>query len=205
MIDLVKIPYMKYYKHELEKSFDMQEVEKIKQISEKNYADLLKDCNDPSKIMLKFWLKKLALPTIAVYRTMLSLGYEPDEALKIIKNSLVNIAKKITMPYRIMSYLPFSYQILRLEFNPKFYELIFPSPAWISKVIENSSDKIVVYFNSCFFYKVFTHYGAPELTPSLCNMDNIMFSGLSKIVEFKRTKILGNGDEVCNFQLIRKK
>ena len=93
MIDLVKIPYMKYYKHELEKSFDMQEVEKIKQISEKNYADLLEDCNDPSKIMLKFWLKK----TIAVYRTMLSLGYEPDEAQKIIKNSLVNIAKKIAM------------------------------------------------------------------------------------------------------------
>ena len=124
---------------------------------------------------------------------------------ELIKNSLAKLGKKVSIAYKIVSYLPFSYQILRLIFIPKFYELIFPSPAWVSEVLENSNEKIVVYFHSCFFYKVCTDYDVQELTPCICNLDNVMFLGFSRIAEFKRTKIIGKGDVVCNNQLIRKK
>lgn len=53
--------------------------------------------------------------------------------------------------------------------------------------------------HSCFYLNVLTAYGAPELTPVYCQMDDLLYGALSPSVRWRRTKTLGRGDDCCDF------
>ncbi len=56
---------------------------------------------------------------------------------------------------------------------------------------------------SCFYHKVLTKLGSPELTSLYCNVDVVMYSGASKCVQFERSKTIADGHKVCNFEFIK--
>ena len=78
-------------------------------------------------------------------------------------------------------------------------------------VLETSDGRVTLYRplppdvlldQTCFFLKVLSAYGAPELTAHFCKLDDLLFGNIPGI-SWERTQTLGRGDECCNFRFCR--
>jgi len=56
---------------------------------------------------------------------------------------------------------------------------------------------------SCFCLNTLRADGAPELTRVYCDLDDAIYDSVSLYVEWKRTKTLGRGDDICDFRFKR--
>jgi predicted ArsR family transcriptional regulator len=55
----------------------------------------------------------------------------------------------------------------------------------------------------CFYLNTLTQLGAPELTPVLCAVDDILYEGVSPELTWRRTTLLSTGGERCDFRFER--
>ena len=56
----------------------------------------------------------------------------------------------------------------------------------------------------CFYLDVLTAYGAPELTPLYCKLDDLTYEMLPPSITWERTGALGRGDDCCDFRWCRR-
>lgn len=76
---------------------------------------------------------------------------------------------------------------------------LFPSSGWQIEWVENSRRRVAFNIRRCFYLDVLTRYGAPELTPAFCDLDNIPGEMLKPNVVFERKSTLGRGAACCDF------
>jgi ribosomal protein S18 acetylase RimI-like enzyme len=77
---------------------------------------------------------------------------------------------------------------------------IFPPEGWETEMVEDNDRAYAFNMVSCFYLDVVTAYGAPELTPVYCRMDELLYERLPPTIRWQRTRILGKGDDCCNFR-----
>ena len=77
---------------------------------------------------------------------------------------------------------------------------IFPPEGWETEMVEDNNRAYAFNMVSCFYLDVVTAYGAPELTPVYCRMDELLYERLPPTIRWQRTRILGKGDDCCNFR-----
>jgi hypothetical protein len=51
----------------------------------------------------------------------------------------------------------------------------------------------------CLYVNTLTAYGAPELTPVFCKLDEVWGAALEPKVIFERPRLLSRGDSGCEF------
>ena len=73
---------------------------------------------------------------------------------------------------------------------------------WGVRWVEDSPARVAYDMTECFYHKVLTAYGAPELTAHFCKVDDLLYSNLPGI-KWERTKTLARGDDCCNFGFSR--
>lgn len=76
----------------------------------------------------------------------------------------------------------------------------FPSSGWEVEWVEDSERSIAFNIQRCFYLDTLRYYGAPELTPLFCRLDDAMYEALPASISWERTKTLGRGDNVCDFR-----
>jgi len=57
--------------------------------------------------------------------------------------------------------------------------------------------------NRCYYHRVFSEYGVPELTAPFCRTDDLVYDGMSTQFEWGRTETIGRGASHCNFCFIK--
>lgn len=67
------------------------------------------------------------------------------------------------------------------------------------KVIEDSDRRFRYRVNKCLIHKILSHLGVPELTRVFCEADKFLVKGMEDIVVTKNSKLIGNGDEYCDW------
>jgi hypothetical protein len=79
----------------------------------------------------------------------------------------------------------------------------FPPQGWDTEWVEVSSQAVAFNLHRCFYVDVLTEYGAAELTPFYCRLDDLIYEDVSPHVRWDRTKTLGRGDDCCDFRFTR--
>jgi hypothetical protein len=73
---------------------------------------------------------------------------------------------------------------------------------WSTTWLEDSPARVAYDLTGCFYLDTLTAYGAPELTPSFCRMDDLLYGRLER-ARWGRTGTLARGDARCDFRFTR--
>lgn len=170
---------------------------------QQRYAALLGEQPQPEHPALRWHLVENILPGLALYQVLLQEHSndrqvalaEVDEAFRAWT---INKSRLMLAPLQI---LPNAFPLFRRVFSRRMQA--FPAEGWDFDFIENSPDRIAFNGTRCFYLKTLTACGAHELTPAFCKTDEVMAELFPPSIRFVRTKTLGRGDAVCDFQYCR--
>lgn len=90
---------------------------------------------------------------------------------------------------------PFSFFRLGIRQNMKG----FPADTWRTVWVEDSSRRMALDQFNCPYVNTLAVYGAPELTPFFCRIDDWMAEMLPPAIGFRRSQTLAQGGDRCDF------
>ncbi len=145
------------------------------------------------------------LPGLALYQVLREEYPDRDSALSELDRLLeaqMN-ASMLRMQARLLSLLPDPFAFFRFYITQMLTRQ-YPQSEWAFRWVENSPDVVAFDATDCFYLRVLTAYGAPELTAHFCRLDDVMMTYFP-LFAWKRTGTIGRGDPVCDFRYERKK
>jgi hypothetical protein len=160
---------------------------------------LIAETTMPENQALRWHLKENILPGLALYQVLLqehegdrqAALAEVDEAFRLqalAKNRLRLAPLKI---------LPAPFRLFRLVFPQVMRS--FPAAGWDIAYVQNDDDQVAFNITRCFYLNTLTSLGAPELTASFCESDDVMAELFPPSIRFVRPHTLGRGDALCDF------
>lgn len=156
--------------------------------------------SDPA---LRWHLEQNILPGLALYRTLIEYAdMQPEAAYRCTESYLACAARGQQRRIAIFGRLPWLFGLFRRGLR-WIMARQFPASEWQITWVEDSPQCIGFDLHTCFYHSTLSAYGAPELTPAFCHVDDVNFIALSPAIRFERTKTLGRGDEVCDFRYYR--
>ena len=143
------------------------------------------------------------LPGLALYSVLTAAMPEPEAALaefdRLLEASA--LAGPMALQGRLLKLFPDPFAIFRMVHNAMLPRQ-FPREGWDFHWVEDSDSAIAYDCRDCFYLRVLTAYGVPDLTAHFCKIDDVMFSRFPYFA-WKRTKTLGRGDDCCDFRYER--
>jgi hypothetical protein len=142
------------------------------------------------------------LPGLALYQVLREEHAEPDKALAEMEAVLEDDAARFRERVKFVGHLPDPFTFLQRIARWSMARA-YPPEGWEIEWIEDSDQCVSFDIRRCFYQEVLTAYGAPELTPLYCKMDDLIYEGLPPSITWERTKTLGRGDDACDFRWCR--
>lgn len=172
---------------------------------EQQYARLLSQQPLPQNPALKDHLTNNILPGLALYQVLLEENHGDRQAAlaeieQIFRAWTFSRFGLLLAPLKV---LPTPFGLFKMAYSQRMKA--FPSEGWDFQSVEDSDQRVAFNATRCFYLNTLKAYGAPELTPAFCKMDDDMAELLPPSVRFVRPHTLGRGDEVCDFQYCRVK
>ncbi len=161
------------------------------------YHALLRDRPHFDHPALRQHLEGSILPGLALY---LVLKEETgDEALAKTRTGLLldEDARQRYAAIRSVSNLPLFFTLFRFGIK-RMMAIEFPPAGWETEWVRDDADAIAFNMKSCFYLKVLTAYGVPELVPIFCHTDEAGMEGAKSLV-FERSTTLARGGAACDF------
>ena len=161
------------------------------------YHDLLRDRPQFAHPALNGHLERSILPGLALYQVLRE--ETGDEALAKARTGLL-LDEKARQKYAAiqrLSNLPFFFSFFRFGVK-RMMAIDFPPAGWEIEWVRDDGEALAFSIKSCFYLKVLTAYGVPDLTPIFCHMDEAGMDGFTSLVS-ERTTTLGRGGAACDF------
>lgn len=76
----------------------------------------------------------------------------------------------------------------------------FPEEGWAIDFVADDDTCLAFNISRCFYLDMLTRYGAPELTPCFCAMDDLTWDNSPPGMTWERSTTLALGGEVCDFR-----
>jgi hypothetical protein len=106
--------------------------------------------------------------------------------------------QRMTRWIRLLSYLPATFWLLR-RLIERVMRTQYVAPGFEFHWVENNSSKIAFTMTRCLYHNTLTAYGASELTPVFCHLDDVWGAGLAPKIMFERPHTIGRGGIECDF------
>lgn len=172
-------------------------------IIEKELLELIKIGDYRNNESVKEHMTHNIFPRVACYRGLQQLGYEKDEALKLMEDFMEMTAEKVlSQRYIKMSKVPFIYLFFKLMVKPMMNKS-FPAEGWKTEWVTINSKEIAFNLHSCLYCETLESCGCPELGPFFCKNDDISFSKLAPKIIFQRSNTIANGGSCCDFKFVK--
>ena len=163
------------------------------------YTELIRDRSVPENGALQFHLDKFILSGLSLYRALQESGVDQERAVALVDQAFELWAIRARSFLRIPGRLPFYFFFMRL-LTRRILTAGFPEEGWKIEWEEVSRERIAFNMASCYYLDILNSYGAPELVPLYCRVDDVVFETFSPYIQWNRTKTLGRGHECCNFE-----
>lgn len=148
---------------------------------------------------LRMHLERYILPGLALYHVLREAHGDPHVALAEW-DALLGTPENSEMrqALKLLSHLPKKFAIFRAAVRWRM-QRDFPPEGWTLEWVEDSDRRVAFNIRTCFFQKVLTAYGVPELTEHFCRLDDLAAEALPSSIVWTRTTTLGRGGPQCDF------
>ncbi len=156
----------------------------------------------PRNLVLRWHLAGYLLPAVALYQGLRSGGSTSEQAVAGVGALLEDDMQVRRRRLERLGHRPGFFAVFAVMVRP-LTRLVYPPPAWRADWLEVSRHRIAFDMTDCFYLKTLTQLGAPELTPALCRVDDVLYAGVSPELAWSRTTLLSTGGERCDFRFDR--
>ncbi len=173
---------------------------RIRRAAQARYIRLREENRDDGPALRKHTFSRI-YPAIAVYESLISEGYAPEEAFRYVREYFQRAAAR---------YAPHLRRVIRT------FGLAEKVPGLFMKLSQKSfgTDAGFVYefpgisgngavfdIVRCPYYETCSRYGCPDLTRAFCDGDDAGYGDLGPGLIWGRTETLGRGGDRCDFRL----
>lgn len=198
----VRMPHLDAWQHELAKSRGAIGAALFAGRVQARYDALYAQRPRFTHPALRQHLEENILPGLALYQE-LRVESAPETALAEAEELFAAAFMGLTALFPFVKRLPDPFAVFRVAAK-WMLRTSYPDEGWEMPITEDTNDCIAFDVrNRCFYLDILTAYGAPELTPAFCKMDDLLYSQLAPEIIFTRTKTLGRGDDCCDFRCCR--
>jgi nucleotidyltransferase/DNA polymerase involved in DNA repair len=169
---------------------------------EARYAELYQERTHYDHPALREHLEENILPGLALYETLRQDGHHERAALKTVERLFALSMAPRRRQLERMGRLPFFFGLLRVVTRWVMTHS-YPVTGWDTSWPREGRNVVAFDIHRCFYLDVLTDYGAPELTPVYCHLDDLLYDGLWPGIRWQRTGTLGRGDDCCDFRFYR--
>jgi hypothetical protein len=161
------------------------------------YRELYSNQTLPANGQLRWHLVEGILPGLALYQVLRESGESRDDALGRIDRAFEQLFSGDAKQMQRIGRLPFALLLLRVVL--KSFMRKYPPEGWAIEWRQNSSAGIRFDMTTCFYHATLSNLGAPELTAAFCRVDDLIYSGMSRHVSWKRSTTIASGSAYCDF------
>jgi hypothetical protein len=170
--------------------------EKYKQVIAR-YQELFEKHELPKHPALQWHLIEGILPGLAFYQVLRENGESQESASAMIDQTFEILFSDNFAKMKRLGRLSFIYPFLRIFIKPAMRP--YPPEGWKIDWLQNDRNVIRFDMKSCFYFDTFSKYGAPELTTSFCQVDDLTYGDMSTRIKWQRLKTIGRGETYCDF------
>jgi hypothetical protein len=147
-------------------------------------------------------LEENILPSLAVYQALKAHGDETEQAYQTVYDLNITLMAPNRRFFEFLGRFRWFYGLIK-RLTPKIMKRSFPENAWEMEWVELSDEVVAFNLHSCFYLDTLRKYGAEELAPMFCSLDDYIYTDVSPHVRWGRTQTLAAGGEFCDFRYYR--
>lgn len=141
-------------------------------------------------------------PAISVYRALQRAGVSQPDALAFLDRSCSEMAQKQADSMRTMCKIPGFPRLM-----PKIFRFVTKSTfgekaGFAATFYPTEKTRCKFDMTKCLYCDVCRRNGCPELTVCFCHTDDVTDGNMHPRLLWNRTKIMGDGADCCDFDLI---
>ena len=186
------LPFIKAKYPEKYESILMHTYIRFNELCEENIND--------SKAVKAHTVEKI-FPCIAIFDSLLDERISREEASTFIDVSYCKLAEKEAKMLQNLMKIPGAYKIMPKMFTSTLKKAFGTDAGFKYKVYDTPKTRSKFDMLSCPYVTYCKKYNAPEITKSFCHSDDVKDAHIHKKLIWNRKKTMGEGDELCDFDL----
>jgi hypothetical protein len=163
------------------------------------YDELFAQRPHLARAVLRVHLDKIVLPGLALYQVLLGEVDDQEAVLGEVEALFAATFGRFSGLMSLLNGLPDSFTLFRW-ITRRTLQLGFPRSGWQIEPVEDNERCIAFNYYRCFYLDVLVAYGAPELAPLYCKMDDMLYESLPAAIVWQRSGTLAQGDACCDFR-----
>jgi hypothetical protein len=149
--------------------------------------------------VLRLHLNKIILPGLALYQVLLTETDDRAAVLAEIEELFTATFGRFSRVMSLLNTLPDAFTLFRW-ITRRTLQLGFPPAGWAIEAVQDDEHCIAFDYTRCFYLDVLTAYGAQELAPLYCKMDDMLYESLPAAIVWHRSGTLAQGHDRCDFR-----
>ncbi|MBR0173257.1 MAG: L-2-amino-thiazoline-4-carboxylic acid hydrolase [Lachnospiraceae bacterium] len=184
----------------LEKKYGRDMTSEIMRNAWVRYKEIVLENADEPKAMYAHTRKRI-YPAIAAYDAMVMHGFPREETADFLNGYYEERAAELGEKIRFIFRVPGLYRFIP-RFFAKMAGTIFGESAGFRQVWhKNSGTEMRFDMVVCPYQDICVRYGCPEIVKGFCHADDAAYGNMHPRVKWGRTKTLGKGGDMCDFQV----
>lgn len=145
---------------------------------------------------------KVIYPTVALYRAMQEAGIPQSEALAFLDRTCSLRAEPKAAAMRSMLKIPGLYKKMPAIFKWVTVHQFGEAAGFQANFYDLGNGRCKFDMTRCLYCDVCRRENCPELTPCFCHTDDVTDGNMHPRLLWNRSKVMGEGADVCDFDLI---
>jgi hypothetical protein len=197
-----RMPHLTVWQRALAEKRGEAEAARLVARAQTQYNDLYARRPRPASRALRFHLERSILPGLALYQILLEKSDDRQAVLAEMDYLITSAQTGLSLGAWLQASIPFP---VRRRVLPWVMRFGFPAEGWDWDLepLQDSEDCFAYNIRRCFILDTLRSYGAPELTPAYCSLDDAMAAKLPPSITWERTMTLGRGHDRCDFRWCR--
>jgi len=194
------MPHLQVWERALvERGRDEKDAERLAEKVEAHYVSLVADRPRLSHAVLNLHMMLILLPGLALYQVMLGETDNVELALQETEALLVATFGRFRRVIALLDVLPGRFDVFR-NITRRTLQIGFPHAGWEISPVEDSEECIAFDYTRCLYQEMLVAYGAPELAPQFCRLDDLLYQALPAEITWRRTQTMADGASHCDFR-----
>ena len=140
-------------------------------------------------------------PCIRLYRAMQEIGIPAVDAAAFLDRSWSRMAEPLAASMRGLCRIPGVYKLMPRIFAFVAKHQFGEKQGFQAKWYPTDKNRVKFDMTKCLYCDVCRRYGCPELVPCFCHTDDVTDGNMHPRLCWNRTKTMGEGADVCDFDL----